>query len=508
MECQHSEQPPSSDEAHFEEQEEMEEEDIDESQQSMSRAQDDIFSKFLNMTKQFTELVEDTRKQQLMLRNLKSSGKTLPVDCEVTIDRSQAAPFTPPRRAPVSVYPTQMAYDYDFERDSLSSQSTRQRAQLQEKMKVVAVKLKKDYTPAQFNEWLQAYAKAEMAKAGPCEDLHCKGEHIGGFPRAHVSVKFYTCMLIHGLTRLLLSWQHYNTMSDRVNGFKRIQYNCPFRYKCNCYVAISVKEYGDKRVISQAGEHKLDSHSASLGILTVKQRGAVQQATRAAPLAVGTQIHAALQNFSPGRQVPFDQRSRKAVDRLVRRTRKEVMTKRVGGIELDGSEGSMNELAESLSLMNLLKRHNDPNDAFHMDEHQPVCIGHQFGNGVVFMCLSTCHFLNNMARMTNTGNQKQGHIDGAFNWCRKDFALIGFGVNRMGAHFNPVSMSIASSESKEAIKATYKATCAALYSLYNTARLCDDESCGFCTQVREQVSGPEGRLWREQLLSDETANLL
>ena len=81
-----------------------------------------------------------------------------------------------------------MAYDYDIERDSLSSQSTRQRAQLQEKMKVVAVKLKKDYTPAQFNEWLQTYAKAEMAKAGPCEDLHCKGEHIGGFPRTHVSV--------------------------------------------------------------------------------------------------------------------------------------------------------------------------------------------------------------------------------------------------------------------------------------------------------------------------------
>ena len=79
-------------------------------------------------------------------------------------------------------------------------------------------------------------------------------------------------MLIHGLTRLLLSWQHYNTMSDRVNGFKRIQYNCPFRYKGNCYVAISVKEYGDKWLISQAGEHMLDSHSASLGILTVKQR--------------------------------------------------------------------------------------------------------------------------------------------------------------------------------------------------------------------------------------------
>ena len=159
-------------------------------------------------------------------------------------------------------------------------------------------------------------------------------------------------------------------MSERVNGFKRIQYNCPFRYKCNCYVAIFVKEYGDKWVILQAGKHKLDSHSASLGILTVKQRVAVQKAARTAPLAVGTQIHAALQNFSPGRQVPYDQRSQKM------------------SIELNCSEGSMNELAKSLSLMNLLKLHNDSNDKFHMDEHQPVCLGHQFGHGVVFMCWS------------------------------------------------------------------------------------------------------------------------
>ena len=86
MESQQSEQPPSGDEAHFEQEEEIEEEDIVESQQSMSRAQDDIFSKFLNMTKQFTELVEDTRKQQLMLRNLKSSGKKLPFDCMVNIN--------------------------------------------------------------------------------------------------------------------------------------------------------------------------------------------------------------------------------------------------------------------------------------------------------------------------------------------------------------------------------------------------------------------------------------
>ncbi len=30
----------------------------------------------------------------------------------------------------------------------------------------------------------------------------------------------------------------------------------------------------------------------------------------------------------------------------------------------------MNKLADSFSLENLLARHNDPNDSFHMDEHQ------------------------------------------------------------------------------------------------------------------------------------------
>ena len=136
-------------------------------------------------------------------------------------------------------------------------------------------------------------------------------------------------------------------MSDRGNGFKRVQYNCPYRFKCGCYVAFSLKEYADRYVWSQAGSHDLNSHIESKGILTVKQRGAVERVARATPLAIGTQVHASLQNFSPGRRVPFDQRSRKAVDRLVRRTRQKVMAERVGGIALNGSEGKLNETRRS-----------------------------------------------------------------------------------------------------------------------------------------------------------------
>ncbi len=78
----------------------------------------------------------------------------------------------------------------------------------------------------------------------------------------------------------------------------------------------------------------------------------VKRAVRAAPMAVGSQVHANLQNFrvQPGRRVRYDARSRAAVARLIRRERVVVLEETVPGIKLDWSEGSMNELAESLSL--------------------------------------------------------------------------------------------------------------------------------------------------------------
>ena len=166
----------------------------------------------------------------------------------------------------------------------------------------------------------------------------------------------------------------------------------------------------------------------------------------------------------------------------------------------------MNQLAESLSLIKLLEKHNDPLDPFHMDEHQPVCVGHQFKDGITFMCVSSSHFLNNLARAVNSTCQIQGHFDGAFNWCNKDFALLGFGVNSMGAHFNPVSVSIVNSESKEAMASADQATCNGLYTLYNTAVLCEDPGCGVCTQIFEQVSEDGGTKWKQHLLSDDAAN--
>jgi hypothetical protein len=108
-----------------------------------------------------------------------------------------------------------------------------------------------------------------------------------------------------------------------------------------------------------------------------------------------------------------------------------------------------------------------------MDEHQVVQVGHQFKDGVrlTFMTVTMEHLLNNMAGEDNCNFETQGHFDGAFNRFNKDFALIAFGMNSMGAHFNPVSISIVNSESKTSLDWSYKATCAGLYDVQHCARV-------------------------------------
>jgi hypothetical protein len=100
-------------------------------------------------------------------------------------------------------------------------------------------------------------------------------------------------------------------MSKR-NQFVSDVFNCPYRCKCGCYCALSVKTFADKVEVALAGEHTASSHTRSSGILSVKQRSAVKRAVRSSPHAVGSQVHANLENFSPGKRVPFDSRSQQA----------------------------------------------------------------------------------------------------------------------------------------------------------------------------------------------------
>jgi hypothetical protein len=113
------------------------------------------------------------------------------------------------------------------------------------------------------------------------------------------------------------------------NGFKRTMHLCQYRHKCCCYCSFTTKKYSDRIVLLQSGTHTPESHLGCKGILSVKQRGAVARAARLAPMSVGWQVHASLQNFSPGQRVLYNERSLQAVVWLVWRTRAEVATRTI-----------------------------------------------------------------------------------------------------------------------------------------------------------------------------------
>ncbi len=181
-----------------------------------------------------------------------------------------------------------------------------------------------------------------MVKSAIYEDLDPADRAYGGFKKNNVhpaQVSFLRMNVdLYRFPDCILYLQQYRSMSKR-NPFVRDVFTCPYQFKCGCYCALSVKTFSDKVEVALAGEHTASSHSSSSGILSVKQRGAVKRAVRSLPHSVGSQVQASLENFSPGKRVPFDRRSQKAVARLVRSERKEIMAERVPGIELDNTEG-------------------------------------------------------------------------------------------------------------------------------------------------------------------------
>ena len=104
-----------------------------------------------------------------------------------------------------------------------------------------------------------------------------------------------------------------------------------------------------------------------------------------------------------------------------------------------------------MSLSKLIARHNNVHDRFHLDEHQTVFLGFQFSKNVTHLCLSTPSMLTNGARSVNSKWQVSLHNDGAYNFCKKDIGLLAFGLNSMGNHYNPMSISIVNSESIDSI---------------------------------------------------------
>ena len=148
-----------------------------------------MFSEFLNMSRKFTEFMEDTRKEHL-INSRKSAKQSLAFDSPPPKQsKYRHEKFTPPRHARELISATQYDDDEEMERDSLSSSQTGStRIRLQERWRVVGTKSKATVSPEEIKKWIEDHALAEMAKGGNYEDLRPVDTDIGGFKRSHVSV--------------------------------------------------------------------------------------------------------------------------------------------------------------------------------------------------------------------------------------------------------------------------------------------------------------------------------
>jgi hypothetical protein len=154
-----------------------------------SRLDDDVFSRFLNVTCRFIEGVREKQlKKDVLSCKPARNSQALDFDSLPRPRKYCHEKLIPLRNARAIVWSKQEYSDFDCEWDSLSSQSTCTFCvRLQEKFRVVGIKNKADNTPAEMREWMDDFARAELNEAGTLRNLQHDPRDLGGFKRAHVS---------------------------------------------------------------------------------------------------------------------------------------------------------------------------------------------------------------------------------------------------------------------------------------------------------------------------------
>jgi hypothetical protein len=133
---------------------------------------------------------------------------------------------------------------------------------------------------------------------------------------------------------------------------------------------------------AKANMHTAESHAVdNRKFLKHQQRNAVAVAVKASPLSTPVEVRCHLKNSSPQKQINAQRLSsvRQAV-----RTKRTNMTSTsfpLCPVLVTGSLGSLTSLCKCMFHPDLIRRHNDPADDFHLDFHKMVCIAFKTDGG-------------------------------------------------------------------------------------------------------------------------------
>ena len=136
------------------------------------------------------------------------------------------------------------------------------------------------------------------------------------------------------------------------------------------------------RVIMQKSNmHTLDTHKQDQSkFLSVMQRNAIKTVMKSNPHATPCQVRRVLKDFSPTKVIPANRLQ--SVRHAVRNERKDMVEMNFNGLKVTDSHGSLTQLCESMLLSNLVSRHNDPGDEFHLKMHTSVICSYHLDGGM------------------------------------------------------------------------------------------------------------------------------
>ena len=266
---------------------------------------------------------------------------------------------------------------------------------------------------------------------------------------------------------------------------------CPFADRCSCRVEFRIHATAFKIKLESQGEHTAESHVQDKvsKFLSLRQTAALEQMVSTNPMVNSTSVRRGL-DLLPDPAARISPSKQRLVARAVVAARLRTLEPFSQGEKLEGEEGSLTRLSAKIYLKALVEEHNAGGK--HLELHQPVCVGHQFKDGVVFGCYSTPMLLLHVPRGINSEWPLTLGFDSTFGITSKKFELMGISVNSLRRRANPVCLCVVKNEEAIAYQKMYTSMEGGVFELVHNMKLCrQSKHCEMCDAVREQIEcGP------------------
>ena len=267
---------------------------------------------------------------------------------------------------------------------------------------------------------------------------------------------------------------------------------CPLRERCNCKCEAKIAVHPAMTILYFNKPHTAQDHACEVDkgkFLKFAQKSFIATAVKVAPLQTGSEL---LRNVQDSPTKVIDHKYRKSVDRLVRKSRSEIMNVSLDGVTIDNTIGSLSRLAEAIWIVDAVKRHEGGQRCLEL--FKPYCIGKQIleSDRTVFLTFATPWDLLNFWRACGTGFDVQISGDVTSKASTTALNKLVFAVNRLGSHAAPLSSTLipAECESSAAYVQAWRALKNALRLLIRL-KLCDDEECEACRTIQDVREMPK-----------------